>query len=75
MTHVDGGGRLRRVPNAPRTPTHGFRCPDDLYRDAKFFAEQDGETISDVLRRELERYVKRKRAAQKRQSAAGEEET
>lgn len=67
VTGVDRGGRLTRVPNAPSTPSRTFRIPDELYQAAKECAELDGETLSDVVRASLERYVKR---ARKRQAAA-----
>jgi len=51
---------VRRVPNAPKTPMHSFRCPDDLWEQAKVKAEERGETVADVLRKSLVRYVKRK---------------
>lgn len=35
------------------------RVPDDLWTAAKGKAAERGETVSDVLRRALERYVKR----------------
>lgn len=65
MTTVDRGGKIRRVsPNAPKTPTHAFRIPDELYYAAKECAERDGETLSDVVRACLQRYVKRTRKRQ-----------
>lgn len=48
-----------RMPNAPKTPLHSFRCPDELWDAAKAAADENGETLADVLRRSLERYVKR----------------
>ncbi|GAS98919.1 Gp65 [Mycolicibacterium canariasense] len=47
------------MPNQPRTPLRSFRIPDDLYEAAQQKAEEKGETVSDVVRRALERYVKR----------------
>lgn len=46
------------VPNAPRTPIRSFRIPDDLWEAAQHAAQQNGESVSDVVRRSLERYVK-----------------
>lgn len=46
------------VPNAPKTPLRSFRIPDDLYRAAQAAAAEKGESMSDVVRRALERYVK-----------------
>lgn len=48
----------RIVPNQPRTPLKSFRIPDDLYRAAQDAATENKETVSDVVRRALERYVK-----------------
>lgn len=52
------------MPNAPKTPHRGFRIPDDLYRAAQEIAQERGETLSDVVRAALERYVKRNRRPQ-----------
>lgn len=49
----------RVVPNQPRTPLKSFRIPEDLYRAAQDAAAANDETVSDVVRRALERYVKR----------------
>jgi hypothetical protein len=46
------------VPNQPRTPKHGVRVPDDLWRAAKRVAEDRGETLTAVIVRALERYVR-----------------
>lgn len=51
---------LRHVPNAPKTPLRSFRIPDDVYRAAQEKAAERGESVSDVVRAALERYVKRK---------------
>lgn len=61
MTGVGATGKIMRVPNQPKTPVHGFRIPDQLHADAKYYAALDGETLSDVVRSCLDRYVKRKR--------------
>lgn len=58
---VSTSGKIRTVPNAPKTPHRGFRIPDDLYRAAQEIAAERGETLSDVVRAALERYVKRNR--------------
>lgn len=47
------------VPNQPKTPMRSFRIPDDVYRAAQEKAAAKGESVSDVVRRALERYVKR----------------
>jgi predicted HicB family RNase H-like nuclease len=47
------------VPNAPKTPLRSFRIPDEVYKAAQAKAAAKGESVSDVVRRALERYVKR----------------
>lgn len=37
------------MPNAPKTPTRTFRCPDDLWQKAKEQAAEDGITVTEVL--------------------------
>jgi predicted HicB family RNase H-like nuclease len=51
---------VARVPNAPKTPLKSFRIPEDLYRAAQRKAAEKGESVSDVVRRALERYVRQK---------------
>lgn len=41
------------------TTPRAIRIPDDLWEAALAKAEANGETVSDVVRRALERYVKR----------------
>lgn len=41
------------------TPARAVRVPDDLWRAAQDKAEREGTTVSNVIRRALERYVKR----------------
>lgn len=48
------------VPNQPKTPMKSFRIPEDVYRAAQVKAAERGETLTDVVRRALERYAKRK---------------
>lgn len=50
---------LAGMPNQPKTPVKSFRIPEQLYRDALAKANERGDTLSDVVRRALERYVKR----------------
>jgi predicted CopG family antitoxin len=47
------------VPNQPKTPLRSFRIPDDVYKTAQVKAAEKGESVSDVVRRALERYGKR----------------
>lgn len=51
---------VTRVPNTPGTPRRTIRVPDELWDAAQAKAEERGENLSDVLRKALERYVKRK---------------
>lgn len=45
------------VPNKPKTPLRAFRVADDLWHAAQERAAEEGETVSDVLRRALAAYV------------------
>ena len=47
------------MPNQPKTPSRNVRVPDDLWHAAQAKAAERGETVSDVVRRALERYVRR----------------
>jgi len=47
------------MPNAPKTPARNIRIPDDLWLAAQDKAAAKGESVSDVVRRALERYVSR----------------
>ena len=47
------------MPNQPKTPSRNVRVSDELWRAALAKAEERGETVADVVRRALERYVKR----------------
>ncbi len=46
------------MPNAPKTPTRTFRCPDDLWNAAKDKAAVEDRTVTDVLIKALQEYVK-----------------
>lgn len=48
------------MPNAPKTPNRVIRVDDELWRAAQARAGERGETVSDVIRRALRRYVARK---------------
>jgi predicted HicB family RNase H-like nuclease len=50
---------LQRMPNQPKTPQRTVRVPDEVWDEARAAAERQGESISDVIRRSLEDYVKR----------------
>lgn len=46
------------VPNQPATPTRSVRVPDELWQAALRVAHDRGETVTDVILRALERYVR-----------------
>ena len=48
-----------RVPNQPKTPLqlHSFRVSDAVWEAAKKQAEERGETLAEVLRAALARYL------------------
>jgi hypothetical protein len=52
-------GTLDGVPNQEKTPRRTVRVPDDVWLPAKDVAESRGESVSDVVRIALERYVRR----------------
>lgn len=39
---VQMGGRLKRMPNQPRTTARNIRIPDELWADMKFIAAAEG---------------------------------
>lgn len=49
------------VPNQPKTPQRSVRVPDEIWQAAKVRAEEEGRTLSDVVRDALAAYAKRKR--------------
>ena len=51
---------IGRVPNTPGTPRRTIRIPDALWDAAVAKAEEHGESVSDVIRKALERYVRRR---------------
>ncbi|MDN4174764.1 hypothetical protein QWY28_17515 [Nocardioides sp. SOB77] len=46
------------MPNAPKTPKHGVRVPEELWQAAKRKAGDRGETLTEVIIRALTRYVR-----------------
>jgi predicted transcriptional regulator len=46
------------VPDQPATPIRTVRIPDELWEAAQRKASDNDETVSDVIRRALERYVR-----------------
>lgn len=59
MGRVSTRGSVGLVPNQPKTPLRNVRVSDELWQAALLKAEERGETVSDVVRRALERYVAR----------------
>lgn len=47
------------MPDRPKTPHRTIRVPDDLWKAAQDKAEAKGESVSDVIRRALQRYIRR----------------
>jgi hypothetical protein len=46
------------MPNAPRTPTRSVRVSDELWNAARAIAKGRGETVTDVILRGLQEYVR-----------------
>lgn len=46
------------MPNAPKTPTRTFRCPDHIWNAAKAKAADEGVTVTDVLIDALRKYLR-----------------
>ena len=49
------------VPNQPKTPVRTFRLADDLWTQLKAAAKREGVTVTEVLRRLVEEYLRRNR--------------
>jgi hypothetical protein len=47
------------LPDQPKTPIRGVRVDEALWRAAQARAAERGETVADVIRRALTRYVAR----------------
>ena len=47
------------MPNQPKTPSRNVRVSDELWTAAQAKAAERDETVADVIRRALERYVSR----------------
>ena len=54
-------GTIETVPNQPKTPVRTFRLADDLWRKLKDAAKKEGVTVTDILRRLVEDYLKGKK--------------
>ena len=46
------------MPNSPKTPTRTVRVPDDLWDAVKAKAASENRTVTDVIIRALEAYVR-----------------
>jgi hypothetical protein len=46
------------VPNQPSTPNRTLRIPDEEWETARRIAADRGETVTDVVRRALRRYIR-----------------
>lgn len=55
---ADTSTTLRRLQMPDGTPLRNVRVPDDLWHAAMSKALDRGETLSEVIRRALEKYVK-----------------
>lgn len=60
MADVKTPATVPPVPNKPRTPISNFRIPEDLKAKAVAKAKDRGETLTDVVVKALERYVRRR---------------
>lgn len=49
---------LGHVPNQPKTPLKSFRIPQPLYEKAQKRAAERGESLSEAVRKFLERYTR-----------------
>ena len=45
------------MPNAPKTPTRTFRCPDEVWNAAKEKAAQEGQTVTEIILEALRDYA------------------
>lgn len=46
------------APNAPKTPIHNFRIPEEIWAPAAARAKERGETVTDVVLRALKEYAR-----------------
>lgn len=47
------------MPNQPKTPLRGFRCPDELWEAAQAKSAAEGRDLSTVMRELLSKWVMR----------------
>lgn len=56
------------MPNKPKTPLRAIRISDELWLAAQAKAADNNESVSDVVRGALEKYVKTKRSADRKET-------
>lgn len=61
-------GKIRRVPNKPKTPNRVIRVDDDLWRDYTEACEAEGTSKSDDLRAHMARKVRAYKRRQQREA-------
>jgi len=54
--------RIGVMPNKPKTPSRNVRVDDELWNEALRISSERGETVADVIRAALTRYVKKNRS-------------
>lgn len=47
------------MPNQPKTPARAVRVPDDLWNAARAKADSRGDSLSQIIREALRRYVQK----------------
>lgn len=47
------------MPNKPKTPSRNVRVDDELWNEALRIAGERGETVAEIIRSALKRYVKK----------------
>lgn len=50
---------MGNMPNKPKTPSRNVRVEDELWNEALRITAERGETVADVIRAALKRYVKK----------------
>ena len=54
------------TPNQPKTPIRSVRVPDEKWFPGMAYASDDGETISDVIRRAIDDHIAKHEAKDQR---------
>lgn len=47
------------MPNKPKTPSRNVRVDDELWNESLRIAAERGETVAEIIRAALKRYVKK----------------